>query len=31
MPKAIAETGVVDEVVPLDEIAKTITKNIGVK
>jgi two-component system chemotaxis response regulator CheB len=31
MPKAIAEAGVVDEVVPLDEIAKTITKNIGVK
>jgi two-component system chemotaxis response regulator CheB len=31
MPKAIAESGVVDEVVPLDEIAKTITKNIGVK
>jgi two-component system chemotaxis response regulator CheB len=31
MPKAIVEAGMVDEVVPLDEIAKTITKNIGVK
>jgi two-component system chemotaxis response regulator CheB len=31
MPKAIAEAGVVDEVVPLDEIAKAITKKIGVK
>jgi len=31
MPKAIADAGVVDEVVPLDEVAKTITKNVGVK
>ena len=31
MPKAIAEAGVVDEVVPLDEVAKTITKSVGVK
>lgn len=31
MPKAIAETGMVDEVVPLTEIAGTITKNVGVK
>ncbi|MCI5872205.1 MAG: chemotaxis response regulator protein-glutamate methylesterase [Clostridiales bacterium] len=31
MPKAIAETGLVDEVVPLTEVAKTIIKNVGVK
>jgi two-component system chemotaxis response regulator CheB len=31
MPKAIADAGVVDEVVPLDEVAKAITKNVGVK
>jgi two-component system chemotaxis response regulator CheB len=31
MPKAIAETGVVDEVVPLKDVAKTIIKNVGVK
>ncbi len=31
MPKAIAESGVVDEVVPLKEVAKTIIKNVGVK
>lgn len=31
MPKAIAEAGMVDEVVPLTEIAKSITKNTGVK
>jgi two-component system chemotaxis response regulator CheB len=31
MPKAIADAGVVDEVVPLDDVAKTITKNVGVK
>lgn len=31
MPKAIAETGLVDEVVPLTEVAKSITKNVGVK
>ena len=31
MPKAIAETGLVDEVVALDDVAKTITKNVGVK
>lgn len=30
MPKMIAEAGVVDEVVPLSEVAKTITKNVGV-
>ena len=31
MPKAIAEAGVVDEVVALNDVAKTITKNVGVK
>lgn len=31
MPKAIAEAGVVDEVVALEDVAKTITKNVGVK
>ena len=31
MPKAIYEAGAVDEVVPLDEVAQTITKNVGVK
>ena len=31
MPRAIAEAGMVDEVVSLDEVAKTITKNVGVK
>lgn len=31
MPKAIADTGLVDEVVPLTEVAKSITKNVGVK
>lgn len=31
MPKAIAEAGVVDEIVPLNDVAKTITKNVGVK
>lgn len=30
MPKMVAEAGVVDEVVPLNEVAKTITKNVGV-
>ena len=30
MPKAIAETGLVDEVVPLTEVADTIKKNVGV-
>ena len=30
MPKMIAEAGVVDEVVPLEDVAKTITKNVGV-
>lgn len=29
MPRAIAMTGIVDEVVPLDAVARTITKNIG--
>ena len=31
MPRAIAESGMVDEVVPLEQVAKTITKNVGVK
>ena len=31
MPKAIADTGLVNEVVPLTEVAKTITKNVGVQ
>ncbi len=31
MPRSIAETGVVDEVVPLDKIAQSIMKNVGVK
>ena len=31
MPKAIAETGIVDEVVPLTEVAQSIIKNVGVK
>lgn len=31
MPKAIAETGMVNEVVPLTEVAQTITKNVGVQ
>ncbi len=31
MPKAIAEAGVVDEVVALNNVAKTITKNVGVR
>jgi two-component system chemotaxis response regulator CheB len=31
MPKAIAKSGVVDEVVPLNEVAKAITKYVGVK
>lgn len=30
MPKAIAAAGVVDEVVPLTEVAQTIIKNVGV-
>lgn len=30
MPKAIAQTGLVDEVVPLSRIAEIITKNVGV-
>jgi len=30
MPKAIAQTGLVDEVVPLGSVAETITKNVGV-
>lgn len=30
MPKAIAETGLVDEVVPLQRVADTILKNVGV-
>ena len=31
MPKSIEEAGVVDEVVPLEKVAATITKNVGVK
>lgn len=31
MPKAIAETGLVNEVVPLIEVAQSITKNVGVQ
>ncbi len=31
MPKSIEESGVVDEVVPLEKVAETITKNVGVK
>lgn len=31
MPKAIAETGIVNEVVPLTEVAQRITKNVGVQ
>ena len=31
MPKAVAEAGVVDEVVPLNDVAKSIIKNVGVK
>ena len=31
MPKAIAEAGVVDEVVPLTDVAHTIIKNVGVQ
>lgn len=30
MPRTIAETGLSDEVVPLNKIAETITKNVGV-
>ena len=31
MPKCIADAGLADEVVPLKDVAKTITKNVGVK
>lgn len=31
MPKCIADTGIVDEVVPLKDVAKSITKKAGVK
>ncbi len=31
MPKSIADTGVVNEVVPLTEVAQTIIKNVGVQ
>ena len=31
MPRAIAEAGMVDAMVPLEQVAKTITKNVGVK
>ena len=30
MPKAIAQTGLVNEVVPLNQVAEEITKNVGV-
>ena len=30
MPKSIAATGLVSEVVPLNQIAEQITKNVGV-
>ncbi len=31
MPKAIAQTGIVDEVLPLTSVAEAITKNVGVQ
>ena len=31
MPKSIAETGLVNEVFPLTQVAQTITKNVGVQ
>ncbi len=31
MPKAIADTGLVNEVVPLTQVAQSITKNVGVQ
>lgn len=31
MPKTIAEAGLVDEVVPLENVSQTITKNVGVR
>ena len=31
MPRSIYEAGVVDEVVTLEDVAQTITKNVGVK
>lgn len=31
MPRAVAEAGLVDEVVPLDQVASSILKNVGVK
>lgn len=31
MPRAVAEAGLVDEVVPLDQIAQSILKNVGVR
>ena len=31
MPKAIAQTGLVSEVVPLNQLAGQITKNVGVR
>jgi two-component system chemotaxis response regulator CheB len=31
MPKTIAEAGLVDEVVPLENVSQTITKNVGVQ
>ena len=30
MPKAIAQTGLVDEIVPVNQVAEIITKNVGV-
>lgn len=31
MPKAIADSGIVDDVVPLEKVAETILKNVGVQ
>ena len=31
MPKAIAESGLVDEVLPLKQIADAITRHVGVR
>ncbi len=31
MPKTIAETGIVDEIVPLKKVAESINKNVGVR
>ena len=31
MPRTIAETGIVDEIVPLKKVAESINKNVGVR